>query len=303
MASCPLCQSSESVHFARVEDIEYFTKPGTFDFYRCGHCDVLYLDPMPFDRLDEIYPANYYSFVAKSNSIIHRIKDLLDVRYLRKVLSAVPGDKLRVLDVGGGDGWLLDAARRADARVSETLVVDIDSGARSRAEARGHRYFEGRFEDFPVGEQWDVVLMLNLIEHVSNPRAVLEKAREVYIQNGCIVIKTPNFDALDARLFRTRSWAGFHTPRHFVLFKRSSFERLARQAGLQVGGFSYTQGAPFWSISMLDVFRRAGLVSVSAERPAIYHPFTPLLQTGFAAFDILRGPFAKLSQMQFVLKR
>jgi hypothetical protein len=117
------------------------------------------------------------------------------------------------------------------------------------------------------------------------------------------VIKTPNVDALDARLFRNHSWAGFHTPRHFVLFTRASFTSLAEEVGLSVESFSYTQGAPFWSVSALELLRRRGLVRVTSERPAIYHPLIPALQVAFAAFDMARAPVAKLSQMQLVLRQ
>ena len=57
------------------------------------------------------------------------------------------------------------------------------------------------------------------------------------------------------------------------------------------------------SVSVLDAMHRSGLVEISAQRPAIYHPLTPLLQAGFAAFDFARAPFAPLSQMMFTLGR
>jgi hypothetical protein len=119
---------------------------------------------------------------------------------------------------------------------------------------------------------------------------------------GQLFIKTPNYNSLDARLFRHRSWAGFHTPRHFVLLQRRSLEALALECGLEAASFSYTQGAPFWSVSLLEELRKLGLVKITAERPAVAHPLIPLLQAGSAAFDFLRRPFAPLSQMEMVLK-
>jgi 2-polyprenyl-3-methyl-5-hydroxy-6-metoxy-1,4-benzoquinol methylase len=302
MPTCPLCKTADVSHYAQAHDIEYFTVETAFDFFRCAACDVVFLDPMPWDRLGEIYPTNYYSFVSSERSMIQRVKESLDRRYFRKVLGQMPGEKLSALDVGGGSGWLLDIVRAADPRVTDTSVVDIDGAARQLAEAAGHSFFEGRIEDLPVTRTFDVVLMLNLIEHVTDPRAVLGKARELLAPGGRLVIKTPNTDALDARLFRNSSWGGFHTPRHFVLFTRPSFTKLAQEVGLSVESFSYTQGAPFWSVSVLDMLRRRGLVRVTKERPAIYHPLMPALQGAFAAFDMARSPFAKLSQMQLVLR-
>jgi len=143
--------------------------------------------------------------------------------------------------------------------------------------------------------------MLNLIEHVADPVGVLRKARGLLAPGGRIYIKTPNFRALDALLFRHRSWGGYHCPRHFVLFSRKSFAAAAIAADLAIRRFAYTQGAPFWSVSILDILRRCGLAEVSAARPAIYHPAMPLLQAAAALFDFARRPFSRLSQMVVIL--
>jgi len=184
-----------------------------------------------------------------------------------------------------------------------TQVVDIDPDAKEAAEQAGHRYFLGPIENFETEQSYQMILMLNFIEHVRRPDEILAKARRLLAPGGVLLIKTPNFAALDARLFRHRSWGGYHTPRHFVLFNRNSFARLAAAQGLRVASFSYTQGAPFWTVSVLNELRRAGLATVSRERPSIYHSLVPLLQVMFAGVDFIRRPFGALSQMFFVLAR
>lgn len=302
MPTCPLCTGEDVVFHARARDIEYKTVDAAFDFYRCVPCGVLFIEPMWHDRLGVIYPANYYSFVSGRKGVVASFKESLDRAHFLRALRDVPGEDLSALDVGGGTGWLLDLVKRADKRVTRTTVVDIDASARSVAEKAGHRYYLSRIEEYPDDHTFDVILMLNVIEHVPDPRAVLLRARKALSSRGRIFLKTPNFESLDASVFRHRSWAGYHTPRHFVLFNRESMRRLCAECGLEVVHFSYTQGAPFWSVSVLDLLHRIGVVDISAHRPAIYHPLMPFLQILFAAFDFARRPIAKLSQMQFVLK-
>ena len=298
---CPLCERRGTI-YCQATDIEYFTTSAVFDFYLCSDCDLLYIHPVPSDRLDQIYPANYYSFVeGRSRSIVIRLKEALDARAFRAFLKRIPGDSVKVLDVGGGTGWLAGLLRATDPRVKATQIVDIDPGARAGAERNGHGFFCGRIEEFESAEQYQAILMLNLIEHVADPVGVLRKAKSLLAPGGRIYIKTPNFRALDAWLFRHRNWGGYHCPRHFVLFSRESLCAAAANAGLTVDRFEFTQGAPFWSVSVLEMFRRWGLVAVSAERPAIYHPVMPLLQAAGAAFDFARKPFSRLSQMIVVL--
>jgi 2-polyprenyl-3-methyl-5-hydroxy-6-metoxy-1,4-benzoquinol methylase len=305
MHECPLCNSKQTNLHARAKDIEYFTSEREFDFRACPSCDILFIDPMLSDRLGEIYPSNYYSFKETKKNFVVSTKEWLDRRALVGLTKQIPGDSLSVLDIGGGTGFLLDQVKLADSRVKYTAVVDIDGGARHVATSKGHAFHLNRFEEFDAkGRSFDLILMLNLIEHVVDPRAILKKAASLLSPQGVIWVKTPNFDSLDARLFRHHSWAGYHTPRHFVIFNRASLERVAQQSGLVVADFNYTQGAPFWSVSILNMLRRTGLVKVSAKRPAIYHPLTPLLQAAAAAFDFARKPFgASLSQMVLTLKR
>jgi SAM-dependent methyltransferase len=181
--------------------------------------------------------------------------------------------------------------------------VDIDAGAADTAKANGHTFFLGRFEDLPItGERFNLIMMMNIIEHVPDPKAVLKKAAALLAPGGVIWMKTPNFDSVDARIFRHRSWGGYHAPRHFILFNKESLERTAQEAGLSTSSFSYTQGSPFWAISLLDVLRRMGIAKIDKQHPSIYHPFTPLLQAMMAAFDFARIPFGgKPSQMILTL--
>jgi SAM-dependent methyltransferase len=300
---CPICRGAGAV-YAAAKDIEYFTSSEIFHYFRCAKCDLLYIHPLPTDRLDTIYPSNYYSFAdtAKKNAVV-RFKEWLDKRAFRKFLENIRGDNLNVLDIGGGTGWLVGLLRDVEPRIGNTQVVDIDAGAKSLAEEAGHRFFCGAIEDFVSDDRYHAILMLNLIEHVADPIAVLKRASELLAPGGCIYIKTPNFRALDAKLFKDRNWGGYHCPRHFVIFSRESFSLASSKTGLLIKDFRYTQGAPFWSVSVLNMLRQSGLVSVTAERPAIYHPLMPLLQAGAAAFDFARAPFSRLSQMIFVLAK
>ncbi|MGY4498025.1 2-polyprenyl-3-methyl-5-hydroxy-6-metoxy-1,4-benzoquinol methylase [Bradyrhizobium sp. GM24.11] len=299
--ACPIRGCTDTSWYADAQDIEYHTSDRTYSFYKCHRCDVLFIFPMLWDRLGEIYPKNYYSYAAKKTGTVPRRRSL--DRRLLKLLASIPGDRLSVLDIGGGGGWVLDQVKSCSTRVSFTQCVDLDEDARAQAVARGHAYYLGRIEQFETDRRFDLVLALALIEHVRDPGLVLRRIEGLLTAHGRALIMTPNFDAFDARLFQHRSWGGYHTPRHFVLFNRQSLTDLAEKSGLSVVSFSYMQAPFYWSLSVLDAMRRLGLIEISAQRPAYYHPLTPLLRAIFGAFEFARAPFAKLSYMVFALKR
>jgi 2-polyprenyl-3-methyl-5-hydroxy-6-metoxy-1,4-benzoquinol methylase len=300
---CLLCQETNSTLWAVTRDVEYFSLEGDFSFYHCQDCGVLYVDPLPNDRLAEIYPENYYSFTHALDSPVYRVKQWLDARLLRGLLRSLPGESLRALDIGGGTGWQLSLLQQLDERVGTSQVVDIDSNAEEGAQKLGHNYFHGRIENFVTEEKFDIILMLNLIEHVEDPIGILQQAERLLTPGGIVLLKTPNFDSLDARLFRHAHWSGYHCPRHWVLFNRESFEKAAKTAGLQMKECRYTQGAPFWSGSTLNFLSTRGIIQVSKEKPMLSSPLSTPLFAIFAAFDFLRMPFMKTSQMFIVLQK
>jgi 2-polyprenyl-3-methyl-5-hydroxy-6-metoxy-1,4-benzoquinol methylase len=300
---CPSCDSDQPLFYGSYRDEEYFTSEERFTYWKCDQCRTVFLHPLPVDKLATIYPANYYSFQDARRTPIGAIKEWLDKRYFRGILRDLTARELSVLDVGGGAGRTLDLIRSLDKRVGFTQVVDLDSTAGERARAAGHTYVCERIENFATERRFDLIVMLNLIEHVEAPGAVLKRAAELLAPGGVLLIKTPNVDAMDARLFRATYWAGLHVPRHWALFTRESFVRLLPEADLEVQQFGFTQGAPFWAASMLAALGRRGLVSISQSRPAVYHPLFNLLAAVSAAFDFARAPFARTSQMQLLLKR
>ena len=283
-------------------DVEYATSTEAFKYYRCLSCDILFIDPVPKNRLDEIYPAGYYSFSLPRKNLVSRIKDLLDVRIFRGILKELSGNDLKVLDVGGGSGWQLNKIKAIDSRIGLTQIVDLDANAAHIAEKNGHQYYCGRIEDFDAPLKFDLVLLLNLIEHLDDPLTILKKIRSLLSPQGVVLIKTPNFESLDARIFRHRNWGGFHCPRHWILFNKESFTNIVHQAHLRVEEFKYTQGAPFWSISVLSRLKKRGVISGSPQKPLAGHPWYPFFNAVFAVFDFSRSAFSKTSQMFFILR-
>jgi 2-polyprenyl-3-methyl-5-hydroxy-6-metoxy-1,4-benzoquinol methylase len=301
---CPACDGGEFAAYGSYRDEEYFCCDERFDYWQCRDCGTVCLHPLPLTRLQQIYPANYYSFrPPRGFSPTHAVKRLLDARTFRPLLRGLAGSSLAVLDVGGGAGWLLDQVRQLDRRIDFTQVVDLDPRAGELALARGHAYACERIETFTCERRFDLVLLLNLIEHVEAPDRVLDGIARLLTPQGVVLVKTPNLDAWDARLFRRSYWAGLHVPRHWTVFTAASFRRMLGRTALAEAAFHHTQGAPFWAASTLAALHRRGWVRIGRERPAVYHPLFGPLTALFAAFDLLRAPLAHGSQMLFTLRR
>jgi 2-polyprenyl-3-methyl-5-hydroxy-6-metoxy-1,4-benzoquinol methylase len=272
-----------------------------FTYYGCAGCRTIFIHPVPVEQLKKIYPSNYYSFINKPKNLVIHLKEWLDKRFFKKILKQLPAQQIHVLDIGGGTGWMLDVLRKTDKRIGHTQVVDIDEKAKNIAEEKGHAYFEGTIETFITDKRFHLILMLNLVEHVANPLAVLQKAESLLAPGGILVIKTPNTMSWDARLFQKSYWGGLHCPRHWTIFSEKSFRILLQSTQLKINKLQYTQGAPFWAFSIIAALNRKRIIRISAQKPIIFHWLFAPLSAIFAVFDFVRKPFAKTSQMFILL--
>lgn len=263
--NCPICLSSDNVLWSTSTDFEYRTTEDSYRYLQCV-CGIIFLEDPPKDQLSTIYPSSYYSFQNKRGNFIFRIKSWADIRRFGVMLSSLPHQELSVLDVGGGNGEICDALRRCDPRVKKTTIVDLDPKLIKYHELGAHSYVCSRVEDFKPEHLFDVIVLINLIEHVDDPRSVLRKVHSMLSLDGLIVIQTPNTGALDARLFRRSHWGGLHTPRHWVLFNRKNLKNLLDETGFCEVAIRRSQGAPFWAVSFFYLLRRSRLGRQS-ERP------------------------------------
>ena len=294
ITACPACGSADAIDLATVRDVEMHSVPDAFTYRNCRACDSIYIAAQPRDRLHLIYPSTYYAVLGpRTPGLLERVKARLDQRLLRATLKTIPGEALSVLDVGGGSGWISTLARAVEPRIISTTIVDLNEASRAAAEQDGHAFFCQRIEDFTPAHRFDLILMLNIIEHVADPATVLAHAAKMLSDRGQILIKTPNTQTLDRSLFQRRYWGGYHCPRHWVLFNAGSFNTIAQRAGLNVRRLTYTQGAPQWAQSILGSWS-----NTSRTGQIMYdRPLFKLLMALFATFDLLRAPFAKTAQM------
>ena len=297
---CPVCQT-EGSFWCKAMDWEYRSTFLEYIYLKCPLCATIFIKDVPQKTLSEIYPANYYSFSGKSNDYLFKLKDAWDSRFYKPLLRKITSLALSLLDIGGGTGALLDMLKVADNRISYTEIVDIDKGAQQIAAEKGHIYNCLTIEEYQTDKKFDLILMLNLIEHVSDPFTILTKAEKMLLPGGMIIIKTPNADSLDARLFRHHYWGGLHCPRHWVIFTDWSFKKLLAPSALSINKITFTQGAPFWTYSVLQLFATKRIHQ--KEKPLIEHPLFNALAILFACFDIIRSLFSKTSQMFIVITK
>jgi 2-polyprenyl-3-methyl-5-hydroxy-6-metoxy-1,4-benzoquinol methylase len=300
--ACALCGSTSGAAFARGYDFEYATTRTEFTFWRCA-CGGAFLDPRPApEALARVYPPNYYSygFAEKLGPFVLRFKRFAD-RAKVKAYGPYLRPGARVLDVGCGDGHVLQLIRDASAMPLELEGVEFSEHAIAAATDAGFRVYPGRIEEVELpADSFDLIIMNQLIEHVREPRDVLERMCRALRPSGHLFIETPNIDSLDARLFRRRYWGGYHLPRHFHLFDTRSLARLVGRLGMECVAHRPLVCPQFWIISVQNWLKERG-ASRLAER--VVTPFNPLLLAPITVLELVHQRLWWTSNQQIVARR
>jgi 2-polyprenyl-3-methyl-5-hydroxy-6-metoxy-1,4-benzoquinol methylase len=110
---------------------------------------------------------------------------------------------MRLLDIGCGTGWLLEVAMREGFPVSGQEVGRKIALATSRR--LKIRIYTEAIAELPASEQFDVITLFDVLEHVPDPAAVLRAVREHPRHGGIALLFTPNLDSVGLSILRERS--------------------------------------------------------------------------------------------------
>ena len=215
MTPCTSCGAEDSVSRG--------SKVG-WPLWECGRCGALFTDAN--SRASEI-EARYEGAYAETESVPQVVLDSLD----RLVRRCEPFRRSgRWLDVGYGQGDLLGAAARQKWTCYGT---ELALPALALGEGRGWIVSVDGERDarFPAGG-FDVVSMVELIEHVVSPRPFLAAAFRWLRPGGLLYVTTPNVSSLNYRILGIE-WSVVVPPEHLNLWTGRGLGWALRDAGFE----------------------------------------------------------------------
>jgi len=205
----------------------------------CATCGLRRADPQPSDEeLSAIYDEHYYEqfgFVEGEHTADQGLARTKRATYASLLSSARPHFGLtkgkRLLDVGCGLGFSLLAARDAGFD-----AVGLDPLAPTDPAARpGRTIVRGSIETFhSETNPFDVVSMVDVIEHVRDPIATFRAVDRLLVPRGLLICATNDCSSRGAQLLGSR-WVHYHRA-HLFFFTADTLAKTAEAAGLEVLG-------------------------------------------------------------------
>jgi SAM-dependent methyltransferase len=199
----------------------------SFGRVQCARCGVANTAPWPTDaELEQAYASWYRPesgrFSGVGDTVLRRTRGRLAKR-LNEI--APPG---RILDVGAGDGSLLDAlasvGRQALGLEREASRPDVVAGDLG-----------------DIDGEWAAIVFWHSLEHLRNPGEEIERAAALLTPSGVLVVVVPNASSLQAGVFGDR-WLALDLPRHLTHMPAEVLIARLRELSLNVDRVSYWRG-------------------------------------------------------------
>jgi SAM-dependent methyltransferase len=257
LRDCPAC--------AQATEQRFLYSLNGCNILRCRMCGLGRAEAPTFE------PASYYTGKYFSGQQADGYADYLAAEpVLRREFARTVAfirqwrDGGRLLEIGCAYGFFLHEAKR----YFDVSGIELAADAAIYCQKSGLSVSPGVADETTLhpDEKADVIVMLDVIEHLPDPRGTLEILSRHLNAGGIIVITTGDFGSLAARLCG-RYWRLMTPPQHLWFFGRESITRMAGPLGLRVEHVDHPWKIVPLSLIMFQL-RRMLHVSVSVQSPA-----------------------------------
>lgn len=223
---CPVCDHKQMDDYLHLKD--WFLTKEDFVISQCKNCGFLFTNPRPLpENLGRYYKSQEYISHSNTNkgfiNGLYKFVRAYTIKQKYQIIKVYKrGDA--ILDIGSGTGEFLNFCKHSKW---EVLGIEPDDDARkfSIKEYGLPVEEEGYLEKLP-NEQFDVISMWHVLEHVPNLNERMQTIFRLLKKKGIAVIAVPNPDSYDAKYYQ-KYWAAYDVPRHLYHFTQKDIEKMA----------------------------------------------------------------------------
>lgn len=253
--SCILCGGSDlSLVVKDFHGIRYGTEGSVqekrtdrmYDIYDCNTCKTRFVSPYGTVSYEKLYTDT--DIYKGLDDFAIEIRDGYDPvwklisrgRVYFAVFDFLRGKTgVNGIDVGCGYGYLTHLLNRIGHHF---VGLEVSESVVNRAnEIYGSGYYCSLLDNVDrASEPIDLVVALEVIEHIDNPLNLIRQAKRLIRDGGNILITTPDIDFYrqqksgDNVSILSPGWAGELPPIHFSMFSRDSMRWIAKELDMDI---------------------------------------------------------------------
>jgi 2-polyprenyl-3-methyl-5-hydroxy-6-metoxy-1,4-benzoquinol methylase/ribosomal protein S27E len=207
-----------------------------FRHVRCKNCGMVYVSPrLKTTIINALYnEAPYTDF--------YRIKLIPSIDYRRNVLAVNKYNQInrhfnkpgKVLDIGSGVGEVLSVFKE---KGWDCTGIEFNEFAADFARKTfGLNILNKNIYDIKLSEEFDVIMLWGVLEHLFEPVKILKKANKLLKKDGLLLLEVPSSDSVLVQYYeRTQKRVDriIEGDRHIMLFSLRSFKEMTQKAGFK----------------------------------------------------------------------
>jgi len=285
--ACPLCG------FDGARDALWRDRTTGWVRVRCPRCSMISVAPMPDDEaINRLYVNEHRAEHTLQKRYKDEVEGLLNASEsacrdlpLYRDMTEWPGvdwaafeQSVRAkqyLDVGCSAGRAVLVMERCGWKAAG---IDLDIDAIGFGQALGLDIHSGTIATWPSDPQYDLISLLDVIEHVPDPLALLAQCHQRLKPGGRLIVKTPCADSLPHR-FLGEAW--LEASEHLQFFSRKTLWDALEKSGFQIEAFKQPMQAPThflhdgawqgrffpeWMLTSMDQLSAGDTIAILAAR-------------------------------------
>jgi SAM-dependent methyltransferase len=226
LRACAACGSNDAQPLGNKHGLEVVS---------CRKCSTVYTPYSPWYS-SEFYYETYYKAESLSAPAFVQTR-------LEEITSEFSSYRQtnRLLDIGCGAGSLLAAAQKNGW---QGQGLDVSPNAVKHVRELGFEVFQGELREaqFP-SQHFDVITAAELLEHLPEPRLLLDEVARLLRPGGLFWTTTPHARGLSARVLGLK-WRCIWPPEHLQLFSAGGLKALMLDVGFRDIRIKTTGGNP-----------------------------------------------------------
>jgi 2-polyprenyl-3-methyl-5-hydroxy-6-metoxy-1,4-benzoquinol methylase len=168
---------------------------------------------------------NFDTYLKKKNK---PTKEFIQVLKIAEKYSS----KGKLLDIGCAAGFFLKYARENGWNVEGVeFSKELSNYARIKLKLTVHIGALSTMNLRPAS--FDVITLIGVIEHLDNPRSVVDEITKILKPGGILIILTENVGSFLPKVLKS-AWNGYMPPEHLSYFSKKSILELIHHKGLKL---------------------------------------------------------------------
>ena len=226
--SCVFCDNNNNANFLfSARDYNRKISEVDFEYYICKKCNHIFLKSIP-DDLSRYYD-NFFNFPSMSKLNFIAKKESFKIEMMSKYLSI--GDK--ICEIGPSIGiFLFNVKKKGYIATGLEMSGDCCNFIRDKLDINAIETVNPSDEIKKIPYQHAFTFWHSL-EHIPNPKQLLQTCIERLEKNGIIVIACPNPESFGFKILK-KFWTHLDAPRHVNLFSINNLEKFMNERNMNL---------------------------------------------------------------------